>query len=117
MDETGHKQECSDSASTWRPILGRSRDRISIARFRDSASARITAALREDANGLRLATIHCRDDLQKLSFGHGYLTSDEAKQMTDPPPAHEPPITRRRVGSLEQEHPEWFGARALSTRE
>jgi hypothetical protein len=35
-----------------------------------------------DANGFRLATVHCRDDLQKWSFGHSHLTSDEARRIT-----------------------------------
>jgi hypothetical protein len=34
-----------------------------------------------DANGFRLATVHCRDDLQKWSFGHSHLTSDEARRI------------------------------------
>jgi hypothetical protein len=34
-----------------------------------------------DANGFRLATVHCRDDLQKWSFGHNHLTSDEARRI------------------------------------
>jgi hypothetical protein len=32
----------------------------------------------KDANGLVVATVHCRDDLQKWTFGHSKLTSDEA---------------------------------------
>jgi hypothetical protein len=35
------------------------------------------------ANGLRLATVHCRDDLQKWSFGHNHLTSDEARRIAN----------------------------------
>jgi len=35
----------------------------------------------KDANGLILATIHCRDDLQRWSFGHNRLTSDEARKI------------------------------------
>src|SRR5258706_3851088 len=34
-----------------------------------------------DANGFRLATVNCRDDLQKWSFGHSHLTSDEARRI------------------------------------
>jgi hypothetical protein len=34
-----------------------------------------------DANGFRLASVHCRDDLQKWSFGHSHLTSDEARRI------------------------------------
>ena len=34
-----------------------------------------------DANGFRLATIYFRDDLQKWSFGHGHLTSVEARRI------------------------------------
>jgi hypothetical protein len=34
-----------------------------------------------DANGFRLATVPCRDDLQKWSFGHSHLTSDEARRI------------------------------------
>jgi hypothetical protein len=34
-----------------------------------------------DANGVRLAVIHCRDDLQKWSWGHQHLTSDEARRI------------------------------------
>lgn len=34
-----------------------------------------------DANGITLATIHCRDDLQRWSFGHQHLTSDEARRI------------------------------------
>jgi hypothetical protein len=36
-----------------------------------------------DANGFRLATVHCRDDLQKWSFGHSHLTSDEARRIAN----------------------------------
>jgi hypothetical protein len=36
-----------------------------------------------DANGSRLATVHCRDDLQKWSFGHRHLTSDEARRIAN----------------------------------
>lgn len=34
-----------------------------------------------DANGVRLASVHCRDDLQRWSFGHEHLTSDEARRI------------------------------------
>jgi hypothetical protein len=34
-----------------------------------------------DANGFRLASVHCRDDLQKWPFGHSHLTSDEARRI------------------------------------
>jgi hypothetical protein len=34
-----------------------------------------------DANGFRLLSIHCRDDLQKWSFGHAHLSSDEARRI------------------------------------
>jgi hypothetical protein len=34
-----------------------------------------------DANGFRLVAVHCRDDLQKWSFGHDHLTSDEARRI------------------------------------
>jgi hypothetical protein len=34
-----------------------------------------------DANGFRLASVHCRDDMQKWSFGHSHLTSDEARRI------------------------------------
>jgi hypothetical protein len=33
----------------------------------------------KDANGIVVATVHCRDDLQKWTFGHSKLTSDEAR--------------------------------------
>jgi hypothetical protein len=33
-----------------------------------------------DANGFRLASVHSRDDLEKWSFGHSHLTSDEARR-------------------------------------
>jgi hypothetical protein len=36
-----------------------------------------------DANGFRLVTVHCRDDLQKWSFGHSHLTSDEARRIAN----------------------------------
>jgi hypothetical protein len=36
-----------------------------------------------DANGVRLASIYCRDDLQKWSFGHDHLTSDEARRIAN----------------------------------
>jgi hypothetical protein len=35
----------------------------------------------KDANGIVVATVHCRDDLQKWSFGHSKLTSDEARRI------------------------------------
>jgi hypothetical protein len=34
-----------------------------------------------NANGFRLASVHCRDDPQKWSFGHSHLTSDEARRI------------------------------------
>jgi hypothetical protein len=34
-----------------------------------------------DANGFRLASVRCHDDLQKWSFGHSHLTSDEARRI------------------------------------
>ncbi len=34
-----------------------------------------------DANGFKVASVHCRDDLQKWSFGHSHLTSDEARRI------------------------------------
>jgi hypothetical protein len=34
-----------------------------------------------DANGFKLASVHCRDDLQKWSFGPSHLTSDEARRI------------------------------------
>jgi hypothetical protein len=40
----------------------------------------------KDANGLVLATIHCRDDLQRWSFGHNRLTSDEARKIAKASP-------------------------------
>ena len=33
--------------------------------------------------GFRLATVHCRDDLQKWSFDHSHLTSDEARRIAN----------------------------------
>jgi hypothetical protein len=35
----------------------------------------------KDSNGIVVATVHCRDDLQKWSFGHSKLTSDEARRI------------------------------------
>src|SRR5215470_8381464 len=35
----------------------------------------------KDANGIVVATVHCRDDLQKWSFGHAKLSSDEARRI------------------------------------
>jgi hypothetical protein len=35
----------------------------------------------KDANGVVVATVHCRDDLQKWSFGHDKLTSEEARKI------------------------------------
>jgi hypothetical protein len=34
-----------------------------------------------DANGFRIVSVHCRDDLQKWSFGRDHLTSDEARRI------------------------------------
>jgi hypothetical protein len=36
-----------------------------------------------DANGFRLALVLFRDDLQKWSFGHSHLTSDEARRIAN----------------------------------
>jgi hypothetical protein len=36
-----------------------------------------------DANGIVLAAVFCRDDLQKWSFGHSRLTSDEARRIAN----------------------------------
>jgi hypothetical protein len=44
----------------------------------------------KDANGLVVATVHCRDDLQKWSFGHGKLTSEEARKIAKATPAENP---------------------------
>jgi len=35
----------------------------------------------KDANGLSLAAIYCRDDLQKWSYGQSHLNSDEARRI------------------------------------
>lgn len=35
----------------------------------------------KDANGIVVATLPWRDDLQKWSFGHSKLTSDEARRI------------------------------------
>lgn len=35
----------------------------------------------KDANGIKLAVIYCRDDLQKWSYGHSHLSSDEARRI------------------------------------
>jgi hypothetical protein len=35
----------------------------------------------KDANGIVLATVHCRADLQKWSFGHSKLSSKEARKI------------------------------------
>jgi hypothetical protein len=35
----------------------------------------------KDANRVAVATVHCRDDLQKWSFGHSKLTSEEARKI------------------------------------
>jgi hypothetical protein len=34
-----------------------------------------------DANGVQVAWVYCRDDLQQWSFGHNRLTSDEARRI------------------------------------
>jgi len=34
-----------------------------------------------DANGMRLATIHFRNDVQKWTWTHGFLTADEARRI------------------------------------
>jgi hypothetical protein len=34
-----------------------------------------------DANGIVLAAVFCRDDLQRWSFGHKHLTSGEARRI------------------------------------
>jgi hypothetical protein len=34
-----------------------------------------------DGNGFRLASVDFRDDLQRWSFGHSHLTSDEARRI------------------------------------
>jgi len=36
-----------------------------------------------DSNGVVLATVFFRDDLQKWSFGHRYLASDEARRIAN----------------------------------
>jgi hypothetical protein len=45
----------------------------------------------KDANGIVLATAHCRDDLQKWSFGHSRLSSEEAKKIARPSRAADTP--------------------------
>jgi hypothetical protein len=35
----------------------------------------------KDANGLIPATVHCRDDLQRWTFGHNRLNSEEARKI------------------------------------
>ncbi|MHC4049186.1 hypothetical protein [Bradyrhizobium sp. 25ACV] len=36
----------------------------------------------KDANGIMVATVHCPDDLQKWSFGHSKLTSEDRARST-----------------------------------
>ena len=36
-----------------------------------------------DSNGFRLVSVYYRDDLQKWSFGHSHLTSDEARRIAN----------------------------------
>ncbi|MEH2480169.1 hypothetical protein V1282_003526 [Nitrobacteraceae bacterium AZCC 2146] len=36
-----------------------------------------------DANGVGLASVYCRDDLQKWSFSHSHLSSDEARRIAN----------------------------------
>jgi hypothetical protein len=36
-----------------------------------------------DANGVALAVVFCRDDLNGWSFSHGHLTSDEARRIAN----------------------------------
>lgn len=66
----------------------------------------------KDANGVNLATIYCRDDLQKWSYGHGHLTSDEAwriaKAITRIP---EFMMQRRGFYPRGGGHPRWRAAR------
>jgi hypothetical protein len=50
-----------------------------------------------DASGLRLASVHCRDDLQQWSFGHDRLTSDEARRIANAI-ARIPEFMKPRVG-------------------
>lgn len=59
-----------------------------------------------DANGFKLATVHCRDDLQQWSFGHSHLTSDEARRIANAI-ARLPEFLMQRQGF----HPRGGGAR------
>jgi hypothetical protein len=44
-------------------------------------SRKVDSFVVKDANGIILAGVFWRDDLQKWSFGHSKLTSDEARKI------------------------------------
>lgn len=55
----------------------------------------------KDANGIVVATVHCRDDLQKWSFGHAKLTSEEARKIAKAI-ARIPEFMMQRRGSIQR---------------
>jgi hypothetical protein len=64
----------------------------------------------KDANGFKLASLYCRDDLHKAnwSYAHQYLTSDEARRIASAI-ARIPEFLMQRKGFLSRGggHPRW----------
>jgi hypothetical protein len=68
-----------------------------------------------DANGFRLVAVYSRDDSQKWTFGHEYLTSDEARrivkaiarlpELLNPHPTFQPRGTEWRGRYWKSSHP------------
>jgi hypothetical protein len=56
-----------------------------------------------DANGFRLVSVHCRDNLQELSFAQNHLTSDEARRIAKAI-ARLPELFENRTGICSEEH-------------
>ena len=65
-----------------------------------------------DANGVVLAVVYFRDDLQRWSFGHRYLSSDEARRIAKGI-ARLPEFLMSRHGFYSREggHPRWRKSR------
>jgi hypothetical protein len=66
----------------------------------------------KDRNGVKLATVYCRDDLQKWSHSHAHLSSDEARRIARAI-TRIPEFMMQRSGFYSREggHPRWRAAR------
>jgi hypothetical protein len=65
-----------------------------------------------DANGVELAIVHCRDDLQKYTYSHSHLSAEEARRIAKAI-ARLPEFLMQRRGFYPRDggHPRWKASR------